>query len=80
MDDLPDYSNAVRRLHEVVMIHGGLNRYNLVADRQSRQVSMVDLEHAAALDEVTAKVEFQSLVSELEEDTGRGGPARLLIS
>jgi hypothetical protein len=41
-------------------------------------VSMVDFEHAAALDEVTVKMELQSLVSELVEDTGRGRPARPL--
>lgn len=79
-DDLPDCSNAPQRLHEIGMVHGDVNRYNFVVDRQSRRVSMVDFEHAAALDEVAAEAELQSLVSELEEDTGRSGPARLLIS
>ena len=78
-DDLPDCSNALRRLHEIGMVHGDVNRYNFVVNKQSRQVSMVDLEHAAALDEATAELELQSLVSELKEDTGRGGPARPLI-
>jgi predicted Ser/Thr protein kinase len=79
-DDLPGCSNALRRLHEIGMVHGDVNRYNFIVDKKRRQVSMVDFEHAAALDEVTAKKELQSLVSELKEDTGRGGPARLLIS
>ena len=79
-DDLTGCSNALRRLHEIGMIHGDVNRYNFVIERQSRQLSMVDFEHAEALDEVTAEAERQSLVSELEEDIGRGGPARSLIS
>jgi hypothetical protein len=40
---------------------------------------MVDFEHAAALDEAAAGMELQSLVAELKEDTGRGGPARSVI-
>lgn len=79
-DDLPECSKVLQRLHEIGIIHGDVNRYNFIVDKQSRQVAMVDFEHAAALDEVTAKTELQSLASELEEDTGRGGPARLLGS
>ena len=79
-DDLPECSNALRRLHEIGMTHGDVNRYNFIVDRRSRHVSMVDFEHAAALDEETAKTELQSLASMLEEGTGRGGPARSLVS
>ena len=52
---------------------------NCIVERQSRQAKMVDFEHAAVLDDATANMEFQSLVSELQEDIGRGGPARPLI-
>lgn len=78
-DDLPDCLSTLGRLHEIGLVHGDVNRYNFIVDKRSRQVSMVDFEHAAALDEVTAKMELQSLVAELEEDTGRGGPARPLM-
>ena len=57
-DDLTGCSNALRRLHEIGMIHGDVNRYNFVVDRQSRRASMVDFEHAAALDEVVAEGNF----------------------
>lgn len=76
-DDLPDCSNTLRRLHEIGLIHGDVDRYNFVIDRQSRRVRMVDFEHAAALETVeegAAKVELESLESELKEETGRGGP------
>jgi len=79
-DDLPECSNALRQLHEIGMTHGDVNLYNFVVDRRSKHVSMVDFEHAAALDEETAKTELQSLASMLEEGTGRGGPARSLVS
>ncbi|WPH02137.1 Hypothetical protein R9X50_00499200 [Acrodontium crateriforme] len=62
-DDLPDCANTLRRLHEIGLIHGDVNRYNFIVDKQRKQVSMVDFEHAAALDEFTAKMELQSLAS-----------------
>jgi tRNA A-37 threonylcarbamoyl transferase component Bud32 len=76
VDDLPSCESALRRLHAMGLVHGDVNRYNFIVDRQSGQVSMVDFEHAAALDEEAADTELQSLPSELEEETGRGGPAR----
>nr|POF23984.1 hypothetical protein CFP56_54920 [Quercus suber] len=75
--DLPDCESALRRLHEIGLVHGDVNRYNFIVDKDRRQVSMVDFEYAAAFDEVAAKEELQSLSSELTEETGRGRPARL---
>jgi hypothetical protein len=76
LDDLPGCKSALHRLHAIGLVHGDVNRYNFVVDRQSRQVRMVDFEHAAALDEEAAEIELQSLPSELREETGRGGLAR----
>lgn len=81
--DLPGCKKALRRLHEIGLIHGDVNRYNFVVDKQTRQVKMVDFEHAAALDavdEATAEVELQFLESELREEPGRGGSTRLIES
>ncbi|GAB7325222.1 hypothetical protein MBLNU13_g09292t2 [Cladosporium sp. NU13] len=73
-DDLPNCSSTLGRLHEIGLVHGDVNRYTfIVDDNQNRQVRMVVFEHAAALDEIMAKMELQTLVSELKEDTGRGG-------
>jgi hypothetical protein len=58
------------------LVHGDVNRYNFLVDRLNRLVSMVDFEHATALDEEAAEIELQSLPSELKEETGRGGPVR----
>ena len=78
-DDLLDCSSALGRLHGIGLVHGDVDRYNSIVDKQNSQARMVDLEHAAALDEATANIVLQSLVAELEEVTGRGGPARLLM-
>jgi serine/threonine protein kinase len=75
VDDLPGCESALRRLHAIGLVHGDVNRYNFVVNRQNRQVSMVDFEHAAALNEEAAEIELHSLSSELKEETGRGGLA-----
>lgn len=37
-DDLPACSSTIRRLHEIGLVHGNVNRYNFIVDKQSRQV------------------------------------------
>jgi hypothetical protein len=75
VEDLPERANTLRRLHEIGLVHGDVNRYNFIVDKQSGKVKMVDFEHVAALDvdEAAAGLELESLASELTEETGRGG-------
>jgi tRNA A-37 threonylcarbamoyl transferase component Bud32 len=75
VEDLPACANALRRLHKIGLVHGDVNRYNFVVDKQSKSVRMVDFEYVAALevDEAAAELELESLASELTEETGRGG-------
>jgi hypothetical protein len=77
--DLPACTAALRRLHDIGLVHGDVNRFNFVVNEQNGEVRMVDFEHAAAMDEETAKEELASLASELEGETGRGGPSRVII-
>jgi hypothetical protein len=79
IEDLPDCEATVRKLHEIGLIHGDVNRYNFIVNKEQGGVTMVDFEHATAVfSEEDAEKEIQSLESELNEDTGRGGPPRLV--
>ena len=78
--DLAECTDALRTLHGIGLTHGDVNRYNFVVDRQARKVNMVDFEYASAYDEADAEAEIQSLPAELKEDTGRGGPTRVINS
>lgn len=74
-EDLPAGEKALRRFHEIGLIHGDVNRYIFIVDRRSGQLRTVDFEHAAALDvdEAAAEVELQSLESELREERDEAG-------
>lgn len=76
LSDLPNCASALRRLHEIGLTHGDVNRYNFIIDEQDGRVRMVDFEHASAFEEVAASEELESLEKELSEETGRGGPTR----
>lgn len=67
VEDLPEFANALRGLHEIGLVHGDVNRFNFVVDKQSREVGMVDFEHVAALDldEAAAGLELEYLAPEL---------------
>lgn len=75
VEDLPECANVLRRLYKIGLVHGDVNRFNFIVDRQSRKVKLVDFEHVTALDvdEAAAGLELESLASELTEETGRGG-------
>lgn len=83
-DDLPECEEALRRLHGMGLIHGDVNLYNFIVDRSSHNnssnndghvVRMVEFDHAEDFDETKARLELESLASQLAEETGRGGPA-----
>jgi RIO1 family len=57
------------------LVHGDGNRFNLIVDRSSGHVWMIDFEHAEEFDEEQARLELESLTSQLLDGTGRGGPA-----
>lgn len=79
IDDLANCEALLRRLHDGVgLVHGDVNRYNFIVDRAKGYVRLVDFEHARAFEEELAKEELMSLPAELTEETGRGGPARIV--
>lgn len=76
IDDLSACKELLSRLHRMNIIHGDVNRYNFMVDRVKGSVRLVDFEHAEPHEEEKELVELQSLRSELEETTGRGGPGK----
>ncbi|CZT18497.1 uncharacterized protein RCC_04342 [Ramularia collo-cygni] len=77
ISDLPKCTEALKRLHQIGLTHGDVNRYNFIMNDREDRMQMVDFEHASAFEEVAAKEELDSLERELSEETGRGGPAIL---
>lgn len=71
IDDLPKCEALVRSLHGQGLIHGDVNRYNLMVNND--MVKAVDFEHAQVYNEQLARLEIDSLPEELAEETGRGG-------
>lgn len=78
IEDLPKCEKVLGQLHDMGLIHGDVNRYNFIVNRSNGHVRMVDFEHAKPFDEEQARLELESLTSELVEDTGRGGPTRVV--
>ena len=75
LNDLTSCQALVRRLHDLGLVHGDVNRYNFVVDRRPNGLTLlVDFEHAEGYNEDTAWKEIESLPSELTEETGRGRP------
>jgi hypothetical protein len=72
IDNLPECKAALRRLHSMGLIHGDVNRFNFMVDRAKGHVHMLDFEHAEDFDEEKARLEMESLPSEMTEETGRG--------
>lgn len=86
IDDLADCEALLGRLHGGVgLVHGDVNRYNFIVNRakghdHGADIRLVDFEHTRAFEEGLAKEELMSLPTELTEETGRGGPARIMTS
>jgi RIO-like serine/threonine protein kinase len=67
---------VLQKLHGIGILHGDFNRYNFIVDKSTGNIRMVDFEHALHFEGAKAAEEFESLASELIEDTGRGGSLR----
>ena len=65
----------LRSIHTMGLVHGDINKYNFIVDRVSGQIKLVDFEYAERFEETAARLELGTLLSELSEETGRGGPA-----
>ena len=74
-DDLLRCKRALCRLHGMGLIHGDVNPHNFIVDRSKGHVRMIDFEHAKNYDEKQARLEIESLASQFDEGSGRGGPA-----
>lgn len=61
-------------MHEAGLVHGDVNRYNFLVNREQDRAILSDLEHAEEFDEVSAQRELDSLAAESSETSGRGGP------
>lgn len=72
IEDLSGCEAALRQFHKVDLIHGDVNRYNFLVEKESGRVKLVDFEYAEAYEESKARMEIDSLGSELCEQTGRG--------
>lgn len=75
IEDKSNCEKTLRILHAEPfhLIHGDVNRYNLIVDAEDGLVRLIDFEHAEEYDEVKARKEIESLTAELTEETGRGG-------
>ncbi|KAI9809775.1 MAG: hypothetical protein M1825_000208 [Sarcosagium campestre] len=78
IEDLSACEDALKRFHATGMIHGDVNRYNFILESTEKRVRLLDFEHTAPYEEDEAREELLSLPAELAEDTGRGGPARIV--
>jgi hypothetical protein len=76
--NLSQCEKAVQAIHQAGLLHGDVNRYNFIVDPKTAAIKVIDFEHAEAFEDDLAKKELGSLMDELQEDSGRGGPARLI--
>jgi hypothetical protein len=72
IDDLPKCREALCNLHGMGLVHGDVNRFNFMVDRAKDRVCLLDFESVEAFNEEMAKLEIESLSSELPDRTGRG--------
>lgn len=73
-EDYDACRKAIIEMHGAGLVHGDLNRYNFLVNREQDRAVLFDLEHAEEFDEASAQRELESLAAELSETTGRGGP------
>lgn len=72
-EDLDVCRDLVRRIHEMDVIHGDVNRYNfIITENGGKRAFLVDFENAEQFSEERAKEEMEGLEKELEEESGRG--------
>lgn len=70
IDDSPDFEALLRRVHRLGLVHGDVNRSNLIVDRESGNgVRLVGFERCAEFDEELARKELLSLPAKLADET-----------
>jgi len=72
IDDLPACSATLLKLHNIGLVHGDVNRYNFIVDRAKGDARLLDFERVEGFEEEQARLETESLPSEMTEETGRG--------
>ncbi|KAF2665180.1 alpha-galactosidase A [Microthyrium microscopicum] len=78
IENLSQCEKAVQAIHQAGLLHGDVNRYNFIVDSKTAAIKVIDFEHAEAFEHDLAKKEMDSLIYEIQEDSGRGGPPRLI--
>lgn len=78
MADLPLCETALRRLHDVGIIHGDTNRFNLMVERSTGQMRILDFEHAEPWEEEKARLEVEGLEAQLSEEMGLGATVEVV--
>lgn len=73
IEDLVGCQAALKRLHDIGIVHGDVNRYNFVV-RGDGTVRLIDFESSWQDKAATAimRAEMESLGEQLVEETGRG--------
>lgn len=72
ISDLPACQSFIQRLHGLGILHGDLNRYNMLVSEEG--VRLIDFETAKRSDNIDAmEREFQSLQAQLLDQSGIGG-------
>lgn len=73
LDDLAVCKDLIARVHDAGLVHGDVNRYNfMINDQDPARSCILDFEHSEPFDQTKATEELESLVEELNEETGRG--------
>jgi hypothetical protein len=78
IENISQCEKAVQAIHQAGLIHGDVNRYNFMVDTKTAAVKVIDYEHVEAFEDELARNELNSLMDELQEDSGRGGPPRII--
>lgn len=72
LSDLPQCAAALRTLHSMGIVHGDVNKHNFVVERATREVRLIDFEHASLFSEEKAQRELEDLAAVLADDSNLG--------
>ncbi len=76
--DLPACQRTLAKLHALGIRHGDINRYNfLIRDTTAVLVDYESAQRSRTAEELTAEAEL--LASELQNESGRGGPGEVVV-
>lgn len=72
LSDLPLCAAALKTLHSMGIAHGDVNKHNFVVERETRQVKLIDFEHAKLFSEEKGRRELEDLAAVLTDDSNLG--------